>query len=68
MNEIASNQAEQNIPLTYKDQAVLDEMFEKLKVEEICQIEASPNPHAVMPIEAWDEKGWVANSFLPNRQ
>lgn len=53
------------MPLTDQDMAALDEIFEKVEVEEIRHIEATVVRYSVVPPDPWDEKGWVANSYLP---
>ncbi len=53
------------MPLTDQDMAALDEIFEKVEVEEIRHIEATVVRYSVVPPDPRDEKGWVANSYLP---
>lgn len=65
MRKIASEQTNSRLPLTNQDVAALDEIFEKVAVEEIKHIEAAVVRYSVVPPDPWDEKGWVANSYLP---
>jgi hypothetical protein len=65
MRKIASEQANPRMPLTDQDMAALDEIFEKVEVEEIRHIEATVVRYSVVPPDPRDEKGWVANSYLP---
>lgn len=54
------------MPLTEKDREALDDIFDTVAVEAIKEIEATVARYAAAPLEAWEEKGWVVNSFLPN--
>jgi hypothetical protein len=54
------------MPLSEKDREALDDIFETLAVEDIKDIEATVARYPAAPIEAWEEAGWVVNSFLPN--
>ena len=65
MRNLASEQPNPRMPLTNQDMAALDEIFEKVEVEEIKQIEATVVRYSVVPPDPWDEKGWVVNSYLP---
>jgi hypothetical protein len=62
---MASKQASATIPLTDQDKEALDDIFKKVEVEEIREIEATVAQYSVAPLEAWEEKGWVINSSLP---
>lgn len=63
---MSSNLQNPIIPLSDKDRAALDEIFETLESEDIQLIEATANHHSAMPIAPWEEQGWIANSFIPN--
>ncbi len=63
---MSSNLQNPKIPLSDKDRAALDEIFEKLEVEDIQVIEAAGKRHLATPISSWEEQGWIANSFIPN--
>jgi hypothetical protein len=54
------------MPLTDKDREALDDIFETVAVEDMKEIEATVAHYSAAPLEAWEEKGWVVNSFLPN--
>lgn len=60
--------AESSIPLNYRDQEALEQMFDKIETEEISQIEAIANRYGVMPLEPWEEQGWVVNSSFAQLQ
>lgn len=59
MNELG---AEAKIPLNCRDREALEEMFEKIEIEEMTQIEALAARFWVIPLEPWEEQGWVVNS------
>lgn len=59
---------EQKLPLTNKDRDALDEIFAKLELEDIQQIETTATRYAFASVEPLEEKGWVINSFIPQRQ
>ena len=63
--KMATNQANQNMPLTDQDREALEEIFERVKVEDIRDIEETAGRYSVVPLEPWEEKGWVINSSLP---
>jgi hypothetical protein len=56
------------IPLNYRDRKALDQMFEKIEIEEISQIEAMSTRFSVIPLEPWEEKGWIVNSSFGLRK
>lgn len=68
--------AEAKIPLNYRDREALTAMFEKMEIEEIRQIEAitygSPKAIAsrrvIIPLEPWEEQGWIVNSSCRLRE
>lgn len=62
---MASYHTNPTIPLTDQDTEALDEIFAKVEVEEIKDIEATAARYSVIPLEPWEEKGWVINSSLP---
>ncbi len=64
MRKIASEQANPRMPLTDQDMAALDEIFEKIEVEEISKIEATAARYSVAPLDPWEETGWIINSSL----
>lgn len=63
---MASNRRNPMIPLTLKDSEALEDIFEKVQVEEIKLIEATAAHYSVVPLDPWEEKGWIINSSLPN--
>lgn len=65
---MADNMADANIPLNYRDQKVLDQMFEKIEIEEISQIEAMITRLSIIPLEPWEEQGWIVNSSFAVRE
>jgi hypothetical protein len=62
---MVDKKTEPKMPLTDKDSKALEEMFDKLEVEEISQIEALTAYFAVIPLEPWEETGWLINSSFP---
>ncbi len=60
-----SNSANPTIPLTEQDREALDEIFKTVAAEEIKQIEETVARYSVVPLEPWEEAGWVINSSLP---
>lgn len=60
-----THQANSRIPLTDQDRDALDDIFAKVAVEDIKQIEATVALYSVAPLEPWEETGWVVNSSLP---
>jgi hypothetical protein len=54
------------MPLTAKDREALDDIFEAVAVEDIKDIDVTVARYAAAPLEAWEEAGWIVNSFLPN--
>ncbi len=62
-----NNQTNPKLPLTDKDMDALEEIFQKLEGEDIRQIEASATRNSTVAIPAWEEQGWVVNSFIPKR-
>jgi hypothetical protein len=64
---MVNKQANPKLPLTDKDIDALEELFQKLESEDIKQIETSKNRYSASHIPAMEEKGWVANSFIPKR-
>lgn len=63
-----SNPTNSMIPLTEQDREALDAIFRTVEVEEIRQIEDTVARYSVIPLEPWEEAGWVINSsLLPNR-
>jgi hypothetical protein len=65
MRKIESNQVNPMIPLSDQDREALDEIFEKVEVEDMRQVEETVAYYSVVPLEPWEEKGWVLNSSLP---
>ena len=65
MRKIAIEQATPRMPLSDQDMAALDDIFEKVEVEELRNIEATVVLYSVVPPDPWEEKGWVVNSYLP---
>ncbi|HAA32090.1 MAG TPA: hypothetical protein DCE56_35815 [Cyanobacteria bacterium UBA8553] len=65
MRKIDHDQVAPRMPLTDKDMAALDAIFETVEVEEIRHIEATVVRYCVVPPDPWEEQGWVANSYLP---
>ena len=65
---MADTMAEAKIPLNYRDCQALDQMFEKIEIEEISQIEAMTTRFSVIPLEPWEEKGWIVNSSFGLRK
>ena len=65
MTKTASNQVNSNMPLTEQDREALDDIFEQLGIEAIEQIEETVNRYAAVPLEPWEEQGWIINSSLP---
>jgi len=65
---MADTMAEAKIPLNYRDRKALDQMFEKIEIEEISQIEAMTTRFSVIPLEPWEEKGWIVNSSFGRRK
>jgi hypothetical protein len=65
MTKLDKNQMSPTIPLTDQDREALDEIFEKVEVEDIRQVEETVARYSVAPLEPWEEKGWVLNSSLP---
>jgi hypothetical protein len=49
------------LPLTDRDRQALNSMFAELEVEVTSQIEAIAE-FSVMPLEPWEEDGWVVCS------
>jgi hypothetical protein len=62
---MANQKVNPMIPLTDQDSEALDEIFEKVQVEEIRQIEETVTRYSIVPLEPWEEAGWVVNSSLP---
>jgi hypothetical protein len=62
---MAKNLVHADMPLTDQDMEALDEIFEKVKVEDIKQIEQRAAHYSAVPLEPWEERGWVLNSSLP---
>lgn len=60
-----SNSANPMIPLTDQDREALDEIFKTVAADEIRQIEETVARYSVVPLEPWEEAGWVINSSLP---
>lgn len=60
-----THQANSRIPLTDQDRDALDDIFAKVAVEDIKQIEDTVALYSVAPLEPWEETGWVVNSSLP---
>ena len=60
-----SNAANPMIPLTQQDREALDEIFKTVAAEEMIQIEETVARYSVVPLEPWEEAGWVINSSLP---
>ena len=60
-----THQANSRIPLTDQDRDALDDIFAKVAVEDIKQIEDTVALYSVAPLEPWEEAGWVVNSSLP---
>jgi hypothetical protein len=65
MKTIASNKVNPNMPLTEQDREALNNIFEQLEVEAIKQIEETVERYAPLPLEPWEEQGWIINSSLP---
>lgn len=65
---MADTMAEAKIPFNYRDRQALDQMFEKIEIEEIGQIEAMTTGFSVIPLEPWEEKGWIVNSSFGLRK
>lgn len=65
---MSDTMAEANIPLNYRDSEALDQMFDKIEIEEISQIEAITTRFSVIPLEPWEEKGWIVNSSFAVRK
>jgi hypothetical protein len=61
-----THQANSRIPLTDQDRDALDDIFAKVALEDIKQIEDTVALYSVAPLEPWEETGWVVNSSLPN--
>jgi hypothetical protein len=61
-----TNQANPRMPLTDQDSEALDEIFAKVAVDDIKQIEDTVALYSVAPLEPWEETGWVVNSSLPD--
>lgn len=53
------------IPLTEQDREALDDIFKAVAAEEMKQIEETVARYSVVPLEPWEEAGWVINSSLP---
>lgn len=62
MGKKAINQGEPLLPLTEKDWEALDELFKKLEVEVIHQVETVIASYSTAPLEPWEEVGWAINS------
>jgi hypothetical protein len=60
-----SNSANPMIPLTEQDREALDDIFKAVAAEEMKQIEETVARYSVVPLEPWEEAGWVINSALP---
>ncbi|MBD2012847.1 hypothetical protein H6F96_02295 [Microcoleus sp. FACHB-53] len=60
-----SNSASLSIPLTAQDREALDEIFKAVAADEIKQIEETVARYSIVPLEPWEEAGWVINSCLP---
>lgn len=60
-----SNLANPRIPLTAQDREALDEIFKAVAADEIKQIEETVARYCIVPLEPWEEAGWVINSSLP---
>jgi hypothetical protein len=60
-----SNSASPSIPLTDQDREALDEIFKAVATDEIKQIEETVARYSIVPLEPWEEAGWVINSCLP---
>lgn len=65
---MSDTMAEANIPLNYRDNQALDQMFDKIEIEEISQIEAITTRFSTIPLEPWEEKGWIVNSSFGLRK
>jgi hypothetical protein len=63
---MAYKQTNPLIPLSDQDTEALEDIFEKVAVEDIKQIEQTVALYAVTPLDAWEEQGWVVNSSLPD--
>jgi hypothetical protein len=62
---MAKNLANSHMPLNDEDMEALEEIFEKVKVEDIQQIEETAARYWAVPLDPWEEKGWTVNSSLP---
>jgi hypothetical protein len=62
LNKMNESGAEAKIPLNYRDRQALEEMFEKIELEEMSQVEALATRFWVIPLEPWEEQGWIVNS------
>jgi hypothetical protein len=51
------------LSLTEQDRAALDDIFKTVPIEEIQEIEAKVARYACVPLEPWEETGWVINSL-----
>ncbi len=60
-----SNAANSRIPLTAQDREALEDIFKAVASDEIKQIEETVARYSVVPLESWEEAGWVINSSLP---
>lgn len=60
-----SNQVNSKIPLTEQDREALNDIFEQLKIEDIQHIEETVERYISVPLEPWEEQGWIINSSLP---
>lgn len=60
-----SNLANLGIPLTAQDREALDEIFKAVAADEIKQIDETVARYSIVPLEPWEEAGWVINSSLP---
>lgn len=65
MNEAG---AEAKLPLNYRDREALQEMFETIGIEEMSTIESLATRYWRLPLEPWEEQGWIINSSFGNPQ
>ncbi|HEY9833182.1 MAG TPA: hypothetical protein V6D26_21700 [Stenomitos sp.] len=60
-----SNSASPRMPLTAQDREALDNIFKAVAADEMKQIEETVARYCIVPLEPWEEAGWVINSSLP---
>lgn len=65
LEKMDSNSANPRMPLTAQDREALDDIFKTVASDEIKQIEETVARYSVVPLEPWEEAGWVINSSLP---